>query len=84
LQLGKKGVRLPLFERETSFGYWGGREVRQYDVQVRNETTGEVRVVEVHSNFDVDAQIAALHRLFHEEGWRQATALKPLPPLSAG
>jgi hypothetical protein len=58
--------------------------VRTYDIQVRNETTGEVRVVAVESDFDVDAQVAALHRLFHEEGWRRATALKPETILATG
>ena len=51
--------------------------MRTFDIPVRNEATGEVRVVEVESNFDVDAQIAALHRLFNEEGWRRASAMKP-------
>lgn len=46
-------------------------------IPVRNETTGEVRIVEVQSGYDADAQIAALHRLFKEEGWRKARALRP-------
>jgi hypothetical protein len=58
--------------------------VRTYDIQVRNEATGEIRVVEVQSEFDVDAQVAALHRLFHEEGWRRATAMKPEAWLATG
>jgi hypothetical protein len=61
----------------------GDREVCSYDIQVRNETTGEVRVVVVECDFDVDAQVAALHRLFHEEGWRRATAMKPQTALAA-
>jgi hypothetical protein len=46
-------------------------------IPVRNESTGEVRVVEVESVHDADAQIAALHQLFKQEGWRKATALQP-------
>lgn len=48
-----------------------------YQIPVRNELTGEVRMVEVHTGHVVDAQIAALQRLFKEEGWRKATALFP-------
>lgn len=52
-----------------------------YTVQVRNEFTGEVRVIEVQADYFRDAQIAALAQLFHSEGWRKATAL--VPELSA-
>ena len=48
-----------------------------FQIPVRNETTGEVRVVEVQSRHDADAQILALHLLFRQEGWRKATALRP-------
>ncbi|HLJ68884.1 MAG TPA: hypothetical protein VKX16_16125 [Chloroflexota bacterium] len=47
----------------------------QYSVPVRNEATGEVRIVEVESTYDVDAQILALRELFKSAGWRKATAL---------
>ena len=54
-----------------------GVKVVEFLVPVRNEFTGEVRVVPVTSNYDADAQIEALHRLFHLEGWSKATALAP-------
>ncbi len=47
-----------------------------YSVTVRNEHTGEMRVVEVSSSFHTDAQIEALMILFHEEGWNKARALQ--------
>lgn len=46
-------------------------------IPVRNEHTGEIRLVEVESAHDADAQIVALHQLFKQEGWRKATALRP-------
>jgi hypothetical protein len=46
-------------------------------VPVRNEITGEVRVVEILASYHVDAQVEALHLLFREEGWRSARALRP-------
>jgi hypothetical protein len=51
--------------------------VYTFQIPVRNETTGEVRVVEVQSGHDADAQILALHLLFKQEGWRKATAMRP-------
>ena len=48
-----------------------------YHVPVRNEHTGEIRIVEILSGYVTDAQIEALQRLFKEEGWRKATALLP-------
>jgi hypothetical protein len=48
-----------------------------FTVPVRNEFTGEVRVIEVHEEYFRDAQVAALVQLFREEGWRKATALVP-------
>jgi hypothetical protein len=48
-----------------------------FTVQVRNEFTGEVRNIEVTSEYFRDAQVAALVQLFHENGWRKATALVP-------
>jgi hypothetical protein len=51
--------------------------VERYLVPVRNEFTGELRVVEVLSEYSADAQVAALHELFKQEGWRKATALAP-------
>lgn len=48
-----------------------------YHVPVRNDLTGEVRIIEVVSGYEEDAQIAALQQLFHGEGWRKATALRP-------
>ena len=51
--------------------------MHKYLIPVRNESTGEVRIVEVESGFHADAQIQALHQLFQQEGWRKATALRP-------
>lgn len=48
-----------------------------YFVPVRNEATGEVRIVEVVSSFGPDAQVEALQHVFKSEGWRKATALPP-------
>jgi hypothetical protein len=48
-----------------------------YQVPVRNEATGEVRMIAVLSISAGEAQIAALKLLFREEGWRKATALVP-------
>lgn len=53
--------------------------MQTFQVPVRNEFTGEIRVVEVLSGHVADAQIAALERVFKEEGWRKATALLPEP-----
>lgn len=52
--------------------------MRNYLIPVRNDSTGEVRIVEVQSGFDIDAQVTALHRLFKQDGWRRATALQPV------
>lgn len=51
-----------------------------YHVTVRNDRTGEVRVVEVHCGYPVDAQVEALRRLFRQDDWRHATALLPPVP----
>jgi len=51
--------------------------MQRYLIQVRNEFTGDVRVIEVHSGHGADAQVTALHLLFKQEGWRKATALLP-------
>jgi hypothetical protein len=55
----------------------GGEGVQSYRVPVRNEHTGEVRVVEICSGYGTDAQIEALQTLFRQEGWRKAVALQP-------
>lgn len=49
----------------------------EFLVPVRNEFTGEIRVVVVTSSYGTDAQIEALHELFRSEGWSKATALCP-------
>lgn len=54
-----------------------------YTVQVRNEFSGEVRVIEVEAEYFRDAQVAALVQLFHNDGWRKATALVPEPSIEA-
>jgi hypothetical protein len=46
----------------------------EYQVPVRNDDTGEVRVVEVSSTYEVDAQVEALQQLFKRDGWRKCTA----------
>ncbi len=51
--------------------------MQKYLIPVQNETTGELRVVEVLSAYHTDAQVEALHQLFQQEGWRKARALKP-------
>jgi len=48
-----------------------------YQVPVRNEATGETRMIAVLSINAGEAQITALKLLFREEGWRKATALVP-------
>jgi hypothetical protein len=63
--------------RRAEINSWSDTRVYTYLIPVRNEYTGEVRVVEVQSAHDADAQIQALHQLFKQEGWRKATALRP-------
>lgn len=48
-----------------------------FSVSVRNDLTGEVRTIVVPCDFPADAQIRALHALFHSDGWRRATAQVP-------
>jgi len=54
-----------------------GVEVVEFLVPVRNEFTGEVRIVPICCAYDKDAQVEALRELFLREGWRKATALEP-------
>jgi hypothetical protein len=49
-----------------------------YDVVVRNEHTGEMVTLSVESSIGADAQVQALHELFHARGWSKATALSPV------
>lgn len=58
--------------------------MQSYRVPVRNEHTGEIRVVEILSGYEVDAQTAALQQLFRQEGWRKAVAMKPEWNMSEG
>jgi hypothetical protein len=51
--------------------------MRTFYVPVRNESTGETRILHVSSGYAADAQLLALHELFELEGWRKATACKP-------
>jgi hypothetical protein len=60
-----------------------GLQVVEFLVPVRNEFTGEVRVVPVNCAYDKDAQIEALRELFLREGWRKATALEPQMGIAA-
>lgn len=48
-----------------------------YEVVVRNELTGEVETVSIQCTGGCDAQVQALHRMFHARGWRKASALPP-------
>jgi len=50
--------------------------VQIFAIPIRNEQTGEIRVVEIMCGFHVQAQVEALHHLFKQEGWRKATALQ--------
>lgn len=50
--------------------------MQKFLIPVRNEFTGEVRVIEVQSGYETDAQVEALHRLFKQHGWCKATALR--------
>lgn len=50
---------------------------------MRNDDTGEVRVVEVSSLYEVDAQVEALQKLFKSDGWRRCTALRAIPSATA-
>lgn len=54
-----------------------GSTMTEFFVPVRNEFTGEVRVVPVLSDYHADAQVEALHTVFRTEGWSKATALLP-------
>jgi hypothetical protein len=49
----------------------------EYEIPVRNDSTGEVRVVAVSSVFEVDAQVEALQQLFRSDGWHKCTAMRP-------
>ncbi len=53
----------------------GGHRLFEYQIPVRNDDTGEIRIVEVSSAYEVDAQIEALQQLFKRDGWRKCTAL---------
>jgi hypothetical protein len=55
----------------------------EYQVPVRNDDTGEVRVVEVSSAYEVDAQVEALQQLFKQDGWRKCTASRAESTVSA-
>lgn len=52
----------------------GVKRVQKFVIPVRNESTGEIRLVEVMSTYHADAQVEALYLLFKQEGWRKATA----------
>lgn len=54
-----------------------GRDLTEFIISVRNDSTGEVRVLHVVSDYWANAQVQALHYLFHKEGWRKATAMQP-------
>ena len=48
-----------------------------YDVLVRNELTGELTTVVVTAIGAVNAQVEALHHVFHSAGWHKAVAMQP-------
>lgn len=48
--------------------------MEEYSVLIRNDMTGETTLAYVTSASPKDAQVEALTRLFHEKGWRRASA----------
>lgn len=48
-----------------------------YEVDVRNELTGEVEKVRLSCACSQDAQVNALLQLFKHQGWRKAVAAPP-------
>jgi hypothetical protein len=54
-----------------------GMGMIEFCIPVRNEFTGEIRLVRVLSDYHGDAQVEALHTVFRGEGWTKATALLP-------
>ena len=73
LTIGSQPASLPMINRDLYRR--GVKRVQKFVIPVRNEFTGEVRLVEVVSGYYADAQVEALHVLFKREGWRKATAL---------
>lgn len=53
----------------------GAYRVFEYQIPVRNDDTGEIRIVEISSSYEVDAQVEAVQQLFKQDGWRKCTAL---------
>ncbi len=51
-----------------------------FQIPVRNERTGEIRLIGVAKSHEIDAQIEALQTVFKQEGWRKATALRAVEP----
>lgn len=47
---------------------------QSYTVSVTNLLTAEAVMLSVTSTSAEDAQVDALHRLFHERGWRKSQA----------
>jgi hypothetical protein len=50
-----------------------------FDVHVRNELTGEVRVLTIAAPTAQAGQVMAVTAMFREHAWRKAVALAPLP-----
>jgi hypothetical protein len=48
-----------------------------YEVIVRNELTGDTAAVALSAACGQEAQVEALHYLFHSRGWNKAVALPP-------
>ncbi|HZU13758.1 MAG TPA: hypothetical protein VFB58_13035 [Chloroflexota bacterium] len=57
--------------------------MERYDVLVHNDETGESVVVPIDCDCSQEAQTQALIRLFHERGWRKASAPVPSPACAA-
>jgi hypothetical protein len=54
-----------------------GEDVEEYNVLVRNELTGETKIVSIEALSAKDAQVEALTRCFRREGWRVVSASEP-------
>jgi hypothetical protein len=51
--------------------------MEEYNVLVRNDLTGETRVVSVEALSAKDAQVEALTQCFRRDGWRVVSASEP-------
>jgi hypothetical protein len=54
-----------------------GEIMGEYNVLVRNDLTGETKMVPIEALSAKDAQVEALTRCFREDGWRVVSASEP-------